>query len=131
MIKKNLTKTILYAFLIGIIFGIFLNTLESHFSLFYKIIIEILDIGGTIFLSILKMLVVPIVFVSIICGIGGIGDFSSLGRIGIKTICIYLLTTSVAILLSMIVYEQLINWLSGRVVMQRPAKPSTPVRFRP
>ena len=103
MIKKNLTKTILYAFLIGIIFGIFLNTLESHLSLFYKIIIEILDIGGTIFLSILKMLVVPIVFVSIICGIGGIGDFSSLGRIGIKTICIYLLTTSVAISLSILV----------------------------
>ena len=103
MIKKNLTKTILYAFLISIIFGIFLNTLESHLSLFYKIIIEILDIGGTIFLSILKMLVVPIVFVSIICGIGGIGDFSSLGRIGIKTICIYLLTTSVAISLSILV----------------------------
>ena len=103
MIKKNLTKTILYAFLFGIIFGIFLNTLESHLSLFYKIIIEILDIGGTIFLSILKMLVVPIVFVSIICGIGGIGDFSSLGRIGVKTICIYLLTTSVAISLSIVV----------------------------
>ena len=49
------------------------------------------------------MLVVPIVFVSIICGIGGIGDFSSLGRIGIKTICIYLLTTSVAISLSILV----------------------------
>ncbi len=103
MIKKNLTKTILYAFFFGIIFGIFLNTLESHLSLFYKITIEILDIGGTIFLSILKMLVVPIVFVSITCGIAGIGDFSSLGRIGIKTICIYLLTTSVAISLSILV----------------------------
>ena len=103
MTKKNLTKTILYAFLFGIIFGIFLNTLESYLSLFYKIITEILDIGGTIFLSVLKMLVVPIVFVSIICGIGGIGDFSSLGRIGMKTIFIYLLTTSVAISLSILV----------------------------
>ena len=103
MIKKNLTKTILYAFLFGIIFGIFLNTLESYLSLFYKVITEILDIGGVIFLSILKMLVVPIVFVSIICGIGGIGDFSSLGRIGMKTIFIYLLTTSVAISLSILV----------------------------
>ena len=103
MIKKNLTKTILYAFLFGIIFGIFLNTLESYLSLFYKVITEILDIGGVIFLSILKMLVVPIVFVSIICGIGGIGDFSSLGRIGMKTILIYLLTTSVAISLSILV----------------------------
>ena len=49
------------------------------------------------------MLVVPIVFASIICGLFGLKDFSSLGRISLKTITVYLITTSLAISLALLV----------------------------
>ena len=101
--KKNLTKTILLAFFLGLFFGISLNILEPFLGFSYQIFIELMDIGGKLFLTVLKMLVVPIVFISVICGIGSIGDFSSLGRIGVKTIFIYLFTTGIAISLSILV----------------------------
>ena len=48
------------------------------------------------------MLVVPIVFCSLICGICHLKDFTSLGRISIKTISFYIFTTSIAITMAII-----------------------------
>ncbi|MDT8285139.1 MAG: dicarboxylate/amino acid:cation symporter [Thermovirgaceae bacterium] len=52
---------------------------------------------GTIFITLLKMLIVPLVFSSLVVGTASIGDPRSLGRIGVKTIGLYLCTTAVAI----------------------------------
>jgi Na+/H+-dicarboxylate symporter len=52
---------------------------------------------GTIFVNLLKMLIVPLVFTSLVVGTASIGDPLTLGRIGLKTIILYLLTTAVAI----------------------------------
>jgi len=52
---------------------------------------------GTIFITLLKMLIVPLVFSSLVVGTASIGDPRSLGRIGVKTIGLYLGTTAVAI----------------------------------
>jgi len=49
------------------------------------------------------MLVVPLVFVSLFCGVNNLGDVSRLGRIGGKTIAFYLITTGLAITLALIV----------------------------
>lgn len=57
-------------------------------------------IGGEIFLAVLKMLVVPLVFVSLVCGTGSLTDTSNLGRLAGKTIAMYILTTPVAITLA-------------------------------
>lgn len=57
-------------------------------------------IGGEIFLAVLKMLVVPLVFVSLVCGTGSLKDTSNLGRLAGKTIAMYILTTPVAITLA-------------------------------
>ena len=56
-----------------------------------------------IFLKIIKMLVVPIVFFSLLTGVANLNDISSIGRIGIKTICLYLITTLFAITLSLFI----------------------------
>ena len=45
----------------------------------------------------MQMLVVPLVFCSLVCGSMAIGDTKRLGRVGVKTIGFYLLTTAVAI----------------------------------
>lgn len=52
---------------------------------------------GTIFINLLKLIAVPLVLFSIINGVAGIGDSSSLGRMGGKTLLAYLLTTILAV----------------------------------
>lgn len=54
---------------------------------------------GTIFINLIKMVIVPIVFTSLVVGMTSLGDLKKLGRIGIKTIFIYLLTTAIAIMI--------------------------------
>ena len=52
---------------------------------------------GTLFLNVVKLLIVPLVFSSITVGVCGLGDAKSVGRVGGKTIVFYLLTTAVAV----------------------------------
>ena len=54
-------------------------------------------IGGQIFIASLKMLVVPLVFVSLVCGTCSLSDPKKLGRLGGKSIGLYLITTAIAI----------------------------------
>lgn len=53
--------------------------------------------GGKMFIKGLKMLVVPMVFLSLICGIIGMDDMGTLGRIGAKGFALFMMTTSIAI----------------------------------
>lgn len=59
-----------------------------------------LNVVGTIFISSLKMLVVPLVFISLVCGTSSLSEPSKLGRLGGKTLAFYLFTTAVALTLS-------------------------------
>ena len=52
---------------------------------------------GTVFINLIKMLIVPLIFVSLVCGVTSMHDAQKMGRIAVKTIVIYLLTTAVAI----------------------------------
>ena len=127
--KKNITKTILLAFFLGLTFGVILNIIQPFLGFLYEFIVELMDFGGKVFLTILKMLVVPIVFISVICGIGSIGNISSLGRIGIKAIFIYLFTTSIAISLSILVAsfiqpgldESIVNAKNDVLISEKPS----------
>lgn len=59
-------------------------------------------VGGEIFFNSLKMLVVPVVFVSITCGVGALQDVKAMGRIGGKTLVLYVFTTAFAIGLALL-----------------------------
>ncbi|PAU64458.1 dicarboxylate/amino acid:cation symporter [Pseudomonas indica] len=52
---------------------------------------------GSLFLNAIKMLIVPLVFVSLVAGITSMADTRKLGRISVKTIAIYLITTAFAV----------------------------------
>lgn len=96
----SLTKRILLGMLFGIIVGLIFNlALSNIFDTFHTYILNPL---GTIFISLIKMLVVPIVLVSLILGTAGISDPVKLGRIGLKTVSFFLVTTSLAITLALI-----------------------------
>ena len=59
---------------------------------------------GTIFINFIKMMIVPVVTCSLIVGVTSLGgDSKKLGRISAKTICLYLITTAVAIVLGFVV----------------------------
>ena len=54
---------------------------------------------GTIFINLIKMMIVPVVFTSLVVGMTSLGDTRTLGRIGMKTVVIYLVTTAIAIVI--------------------------------
>ena len=101
--KQDLQKYIFYSFLSGIILGILLNNLSNYFPEIFNIILNILKFGGDVFLKIIKMLVVPIVFFSLLIGVANLKNISTLGRIGAKTLSLYIFTTMLAISLSLVI----------------------------
>lgn len=99
-IKTSLTFRVLIGMAFGIIVGLFinylgLNTLGSFIHVY--IVDGLLQVVGKMFVNALKMLVVPLVLFSLICGVCGIGNLSTLGRVGSKSFGLYVLTTAVAI----------------------------------
>jgi Na+/H+-dicarboxylate symporter len=90
---------------VGISLGALLQWLalpQDH--LFNAVVLNgFIDGGGRIFIALLKMLVVPLVFVSLVCGAASLGDTGSVGRLGGKTIGLYLVTTAVAVSLATLI----------------------------
>ena len=101
----SLTQRILIAMGVGVGLGALLQWLalpQDH--LFNAVVLNgFIDGGGRIFIALLKMLVVPLVFVSLVCGAASLGDTGSVGRLGGKTIGLYLMTTAVAVSLAMLI----------------------------
>ena len=58
---------------------------------------EILKPIGTLFINLIKMLIVPLVFCSLVVGVTSMQDIGKMGRIGLKSLLLYLSTTAVAI----------------------------------
>ena len=105
------TTRILLSMFLGIFFGSLINNLFLDYSL-VVFSIEIFSALGTIFISSLKLMVVPLVFFSLVTGVAQITDSSKLGSISIKAIFLYLATTSIAISLALFI-SNFINIGSG------------------
>ncbi|MDY0196096.1 MAG: dicarboxylate/amino acid:cation symporter [Sulfurovaceae bacterium] len=96
----SLTVKVLWGMALGILLGgaINLSGLNVQGGWIDIYLIEgIFDAIGKIFISALKMLVVPVVFFSLISGVIGIGDVKKLGKIGVKSFALYILTTALAV----------------------------------
>lgn len=99
--RLSLTKKILIAVVLGVAYGIFANLVFPS-ELNNGISQWILSPVGNIFFNFIKMIVVPLVLFSLICGSASIGDVKKLGRVGGKIIGFYLLTTAFAVILGLI-----------------------------
>jgi len=96
----SLTTKVLWAMLLGIIVGLVINLigLNTQGSFVNEYVVGgLFYIIGKMFITALKMLVVPLVFFSLISGVLGIGDIRKLGSVGIKSFGLYILTTAIAI----------------------------------
>lgn len=111
----GLTKKILWAMLLGIAVGVVLNLLLRPGSeagplvpagvaafLDTFVIDGLFEIVGTVFIRLLQLLVVPLVFVSLVCGTASLGNPRKLGRVAAKTLGLYLFTTAAAITLAVV-----------------------------
>lgn len=101
----ELTIRILIAMVLGIVAGLtaqFYQLPENSF-LFTYFFNGLIEAGGQIFVVSLKMVVVPLVFISLTNGAASLGASGSVGRLGGKTIGFYLLTTAVAVSTALLV----------------------------
>ncbi len=106
MIKEDaqkLSKQILFAILAGIIIGLMFNLLLNKGPVYGFIVGGLMDIGGKVFINLLKMLVVPVVLISLVCGSFSINNGSRFGLIALKTVSLYIITTAIAIILAIVV----------------------------
>jgi|TARA_Y200000002_G_scaffold129930_1_gene107041 Na+/H+-dicarboxylate symporter len=101
----SLTQRILIAMGLGLVLGALLQwiALPQEHVVNVFVLNGVIDAGGKIFITLLKMLVVPLVFVSLVCGAASLGDTGSVGRLGGKTIGLYLLTTAIAVSMAMLI----------------------------
>lgn len=100
-ILSNSTYQIVFALVSGLIFGAILKLFYEISYIDFILTNGILKLLGKGFISLIKMIVVPLVFVSIICGISSLGDSKKLGKIGLKTILLFVSTTVVGIIISL------------------------------
>lgn len=82
--------------IIGLVLGV-LYAFSSSALGWNKFTIDWIDPFGIIFIRLLKFIAVPLVLFSIISGISGLSDVTRLGKLGLKTITLYLITTVVAV----------------------------------
>ena len=102
--KIGLTTKIFIALIAGAIFGIILCYLVPSGHVRDDIVVEgILYVIGQGFIRLMKMLVVPLVFCSLVCGSMAIGDTKKLGTVGVRTLIFYLFTTALAITVALTV----------------------------
>ena len=87
----NIMVGIIIAIVLGTVTGGWLPNLAVKFSIL-----------GEVFLNSLMMIVVPLVMLSMIVGITGLGDIRNLGSIGMRTVLYYLMTTGIAVLIGII-----------------------------
>jgi len=101
----QLSSKILSGMVLGIILGLVLNALggadPEQTPLISWFVDNVFDVIGKIFVISLKLLVVPLVFFSLVCGSASMGEDVKMGQVALKTIGLYLVTTAIAVSLAL------------------------------
>ena len=134
MDRIKLTKQILVAMVVGFTIGALIHGFDwSENAWIGEVLVGgIFSLGGQIFIKTLKLLVVPLVFVSLVCGASSLAGGNNMGRIGLKTVALYLMTTAIAITLALTVANIInpglgINMAEGMTFQATEAPPFTQV----
>ncbi|OIN56592.1 dicarboxylate/amino acid:cation symporter [Arsenicibacter rosenii] len=110
MKRPNITTRIFLGMVLGILIGYFFPATDSGFSG------TDLNILSKVFLRLIKMIIGPLVFSTLVVGIAKLGDFKAVGRIGLKTLGYFYFAT----ILSLIVGLLVVNVMKPGEVMQLP-----------
>src|SRR5256885_2066147 len=122
---KRLTRYILLALILGVVVGWVINaaiddgTPEAAAQL--KSIADYLSIVTALFLRLIKMIIAPLVFSTLVAGIAHMGDIAALGRIGIRSLLWFILASLVSLTLGL----ALVTLLHPGVGLNLPLPPAT------
>jgi len=117
-VKVSLTARIFIGMLLAILLGHWYNI--SHTAAELDVFASRISILSDIFLRLIKMIIAPLVFATLVVGVAKVGDFKSVGRIGLKTILYFQFATILALLLGLL----LVNFFEpGKIMnLQIPAQ---------
>jgi len=124
-VAKKLTRFILLALVLGIIAGWAINAAiddgspQSAEQL--KQIAEYLSIVTALFLRLIKMIIAPLVFSTLVAGIAHMGDIAAFGRVGLRSVTWFILASLVSLTLGLI----LVNLLQPGIGLNLPLPPAT------
>ena len=100
----GLSTKIFIALIVGALAGVAIHYALPDSNFKNDVLIEgIFYVIGQGFIRLMQMLVVPLVFCSLVCGSMAIGDTKTLGKVGVKTICFYIATTALAVVIALTV----------------------------
>ena len=130
----NLTVRILIGMGAGILLGLLIQFLGLPVEHWLRALVVdgVIDAGGEIFIRSLKLMVVPLVFISLVCGAASLGGHGNMGRVGGKTIGLYLLTTGLAITIALVL-ALIVGPGRGAAAIDLPAEvyePAPPVSVK-
>jgi Na+/H+-dicarboxylate symporter len=124
-VNKRLTYYILFALVLGVIAGWAINTAIDDGTPAsaerLKAIADYMSIVTTLFLRLIKMIIAPLVFSTLVAGIAHMGDIAALGRIGLRSIGWFILATVVSLTLGLII----VTVLQPGVGLNLPIPPAT------
>ncbi|MBQ5927794.1 MAG: cation:dicarboxylase symporter family transporter, partial [Oscillibacter sp.] len=106
--KLSLTVKITISLVLGVIAGLLLQSRSD-------IAVNYIKPFGTIYLNLIKMVVVPVVLLSIMQGIISLQDVRKVGSIGVKTVAFYMCTTALAVTLGLL-FANILNVGGGYVI---------------
>lgn len=92
--SMGLAMQMLIGLVLGVIVGMFL---DSQFATTY------VKPFGDLFIRLIRMVVVPLVFATLVAGVAGISDVSKLGRVAIKTLVIFMVTSAIAVIFGLLI----------------------------
>jgi len=123
---KNILKQLHWQILIAMLLGIFVGTLIKNnfiFILSSDLLLGLYELFvsfGVIFIKLLKMIIIPLIFTSIIVGVTSIGVTKRLGKLGLKTILYYICTSLFAIIIGLLLTNLLkpgINYSDNEILL--------------
>ncbi len=100
--KPTPVLPILIAMLAGAVVGALVgNFLGPEGTIGQFQLVPIFDLVGTMFINLLKMIIVPLIMASVITGVAALGSGPDLGRLGGKTLAFYVITTLIAVMIAL------------------------------
>jgi Na+/H+-dicarboxylate symporter len=116
--KINLTTRIFIGMILGILTGYFYRAAHPDPAA-YEVFADHIQILSDIFLRLIKMIIAPLVFTTLVVGVAKVGDFKSVGRIGLKTLVYFQFATLLALALGLV----MVNVFEPGKVMHLPLPP--------
>lgn len=99
---------------IGLFFGVLCGYFFKDFTLMF------LPQVGEVFIRMLKMLIVPLVFASMVVGMGSIGDIKSIGKVGGKTFLYFIISTMIAVSIGLLLVSVIQPGIGTEITLEKP-----------